>query len=160
MKVRVLWFGRPAASPYEGEVETYRRRVGRRWPAEDMPLKPVAAGRQADPRRALRDEAERVGGRLTEGWVTIILDENGKLLDSGELARLLAELEAGGVPGVSFVIGSDLGLDPKLRSGASQVLALGRLTYPHLLARLVLWEQLFRATDILGGGRYHRHGLQ
>lgn len=160
MKVRVLWFGRPAASPYEDEVETYRSRVARRWPAEDLPLKPTAGGRQDDPRRALRAEAEKMGRKLTEEWATIVLDERGELLDSEAFARLLGRLEDGGTPGTSFVIGSDLGLDPALRECATRVISLGPLTYPHQLARLVLWEQLYRAADILGGGRYHRHALQ
>jgi 23S rRNA (pseudouridine1915-N3)-methyltransferase len=155
-----LWFGRPAASPYEGEVETYRSRVARRWPAEDVPLKPAAGGREEDPRRALRAEAEKLCRRLPDGWATIVLDEHGELLDSEALARELEGLETVGTPGASFVIGSDLGLDPALRQDASRVISLGRLTYPHQLARLVLWEQLYRAADILSGGRYHRHALQ
>jgi 23S rRNA (pseudouridine1915-N3)-methyltransferase len=61
---------------------------------------------------------------------------------------------------VAFVVGSDLGLDPGLARTADRVVSLGPLTLPHRIARLVLWEQIFRATSILAGGRYHRLGVQ
>jgi len=59
---------------------------------------------------------------------------------------------------LAFVLGSDLGLAPSLRNRADDVISLSSMTLPHLLARLMLWEQLYRATDILGGGNYHRAG--
>jgi 23S rRNA (pseudouridine1915-N3)-methyltransferase len=64
------------------------------------------------------------------------------------------------VPGVLFAVGSDLGLDRGFVDQAGEQLSLSDLTLPHLLARLVLWEQLFRATQILGGGSYHRDVVQ
>jgi 23S rRNA (pseudouridine1915-N3)-methyltransferase len=57
---------------------------------------------------------------------------------------------------VVLVVGSDLGIDEPLRSEAKEVWALSRLTFPHLLARVVVLEQLFRALDIAAGGSYHR----
>ncbi len=160
MRVRVVWFGRPAGSPYEAEVERYRRRVSRRWPAEDVPLRPCTGGRGGDPRRVLLAEARSATDQLPAGWTLAALDEGGAAHDSEGLARLLEGLEGRGLPGIVFVVGSDLGLDPGLLAAAGLRLSLGTLTLPHLLARLVLWEQLFRATHILVGGGYHRPGLQ
>jgi 23S rRNA (pseudouridine1915-N3)-methyltransferase len=57
---------------------------------------------------------------------------------------------------MAFVIGSDLGLDGELKAAAQERLALSRLTLPHHLARLLLLEQLYRASDLLAGGQYHR----
>jgi 23S rRNA (pseudouridine1915-N3)-methyltransferase len=156
VRIRVLWFGRPKASPYEAEVDTYRRRVFRRWPAEDQAMRPVAEGRERDPRRAMAKEAETVRKQLPEGWAVVALDERGKRLDSVGFAEQMEQMEESGLPGVVFVVGSDLGLDHQLTSEARLRLALSPMTLPHLLARLVLWEQLFRATHILGGGSYHR----
>jgi 23S rRNA (pseudouridine1915-N3)-methyltransferase len=160
LKLRVLWFGRPAASPYETAVEEYRRRVGRRWPAEDLPLKPTAAGRGEDPKKVLRTEADTVRRRVPDGWRLVVLDERGDELDSEAFAAMLGGAEDAGLPGVALVVGSDIGLDPLLRQSAHHRLSLGPMTLPHLLARLVVWEQLFRATSILGGGGYHRHRVQ
>ncbi len=159
MKLRVVWFGRPGGSPFEAEVETYRRRVTRRWPADEVALKP-AGGRGGDPVRALTVEADAARRHLPSGWYTVVLDEHGQTPTSEELAARLGELEELGLPGIAFVVGSDLGVAPVLREAANETLSLGRLTLPHLLARLVLWEQLFRATHILGGGAYHRLSVQ
>jgi len=160
VKLRVIWFGRPAASPYESPVEEYRSRVSRRWPAEDLPLKPKSAGRGEDPARALRAEADAVRRLLPEGWHLLVLDEGGDAVDSEAFANLMGGAEDSGLPGMALVIGSDIGLDPELRRSAHLRISLGPMTLPHLLARLVVWEQLFRATSILGGGGYHRHRVQ
>lgn len=156
MKLAVLWFGRPAASPFEPQVETYRRRVCQRWPASDVALKPAAPGRDSDPARALAREARTVRERVPAGWLLMALDQRGRQVDSEELAATLAKVEERGSAGLALVIGSDLGLDRTLRAEAEQRIALSRLTLPHQIARLVVWEQLFRATHILGGGGYHR----
>lgn len=160
MKVRVVWCGRPAASPFEEQVATYRSRVARRWPAEDVPVRPTAGGRGADPARALAMEAERIRQHLPAGWQTVLLDESGTRVTSAGFAARLGELEGRSVPGVVFVVGSDLGLDRTLEQDAGWRLSLSDMTLPHLVARLLLWEQLFRATAILGGGAYHRDIVQ
>ena len=160
MKVRVLWLGRPAASPYEEQVERYRRRVTRRWPAEDIPLKPAGGGRSTDPRRALGEEARIVLGHVPDRWRLVALDERGDQLASEELAALLARAEDGGCPGLAFAVGSDLGLGGEVLDASWRRLSLSRMTLPHLLARLVLWEQLFRSADIRSGGAYHRRSVQ
>jgi len=156
VKLRVMWFGRPAQSPYEGEVASYRRRVARRWPAEDVALKPTRGGRDSDAARARAHEAELLRRQLPDGWRLVALDEGGRAVDSVGFARLLDGLERQGTQGVAFAVGSDLGLDPELVAAADDRVSLSPMTLAHLLARLLLWEQLFRATHILGGGAYHR----
>lgn len=160
MKIRVAWLGRATASPFEEQVETYRKRVARRWPAEDRPLRPVSGGRGRDPERALRLEGEILERQFDPGWHVVALDERGRARDSRDFATWMAALEDRGKPGVVFAIGSDLGLDRALIAGADERLSLSVMTLPHLLARLLLWEQLFRSTQILGGGAYHRVSVQ
>jgi 23S rRNA (pseudouridine1915-N3)-methyltransferase len=156
----VVWLGRPSASPYEEQVGTYIKRVTRRWPAEDRPSRPIAGGRNLDPGRALRLEAEVLEGRCEPGWQLVALDERGRTRDSDDLANWLAAFEDRGTPGVVFAIGSDLGLHRSLVDRADERLSLSAMTLPHLFARLLLWEQLYRATQILGGGAYHRVVVQ
>lgn len=160
MKVRVAWLGRPASSPYEREVETYRARVHRRWPSEDRPIRATAGGRDRDPERTLRLEADALLRHLEPGWRLLALDERGPALSSEAFARHLEEQVNRGVEGLLFVIGSDLGLHRELLEAADERMSLSAMTLPHLLARLLLWEQLFRAANILGGGAYHRVGVQ
>ena len=156
MRVSITWFGRRQASPYEEQIEIYRQRVNRRWKAEDRVLRPVAGGREKDSHRTLRLEAEMMLRHREPGWRLAVLDERGRGRDSIAFADWLGGLEDRGVVGVFFAIGSDLGLDPELVDGADERLSLSPMTLPHLLARLMLWEQLYRATDILSGGAYHR----
>jgi len=156
MRVGVTWFGRRQASPYEDQIETYRLRVNRRWKAEDRVLRPVAGGREKDSHRTLRLEAEMMLRHREPGWRLVALDERGKCRDSVAFAEWLGSLDDRSVNGVFFAIGSDLGLDPELVERADERLSLSPMTLPHLLARLMLWEQLYRATDILSGGAYHR----
>lgn len=160
MKIRVVWLGRPSASPYEREIENYRKRIQRRWPAEDRPVRAAAGGRDKDPERVLKLEADALLRHLGSGWRLVALDESGPALTSEAFAKRLARLADGGVEGVLFVIGSDLGLHADVLARADERLSLSPMTLPHLLARLVLWEQLFRAANILGGGAYHRVGVQ
>lgn len=159
MRVRVFWFGRPARSPYEAQVEDFRRRVSRRWPAEDVALKPATSIREADPEAALIREAETVLARIPPRWQMVVLDERGRSRTSTEFAHLLQATERQAPQGVAFVLGSDLGISPSLRDRADVVVSLSSMTLPHLLARLMVWEQLYRATDILGPGNYHRAGI-
>jgi 23S rRNA (pseudouridine1915-N3)-methyltransferase len=160
VKLKVLWFGRPAASPYEEQVETYRSRVSRRWQASDVALRPVAGGRAEDPQRVLRREAEAILSHRDPSWPMLALDERGTTRDSESLARWLARFEDDGVPGLTFVVGSDLGLHKVVVAEANHRLSLSAMTLPHQMARLVLWEQLFRCTSILAGGAYHRVCVQ
>jgi 23S rRNA (pseudouridine1915-N3)-methyltransferase len=160
VKIRVLWFGRPSVTPYSNQVETYRSRVRRRWPADDQPLRPAAGGRDADPHRALKAEAEIVRRKVSDGWVVVVLDESGKGMSSEEFARWLGGLEDRGVAGVAFVIGSDLGTDSALKASADRTISLGAMTWPHQMARVMLWEQLYRSVAILEGGGYHRLCVQ
>ena len=141
-------------------MATYRKRVSYRWPAEDVRLRPAPGGRDTDPRRALRAEGESILQHASGGWTLIALDERGEEVSSLQLAAMMRTFEESGTPGLSFVIGSDLGLDPEIVRAASRTLSLSRMTFPHLLVRLVLWEQLFRAADIVSGGGYHRRSIQ
>lgn len=160
MKVQVAWLGRPSASPFEGQVERYRKHVCRRWQAEDRPIKPASGGRERDPARALGLEARALERIREPGWRIVALDERGEVRTSEAFAGWMKALEERATPGVAFAVGSDLGLARDFVARTDETLSLSALTLPHLLARLLLWEQLYRATQILGGGAYHRNCVQ
>jgi 23S rRNA (pseudouridine1915-N3)-methyltransferase len=149
----LLWVGRQAPGAWQELAEEYRVRIARLVACNDTRVRPEA-GRAADPKRALRNEAARVREYLREGDTLIVLDERGRQMTSEQLAGWLSPRLPGGR--IVLVIGSDLGTDPALRREASDVWALSRLTLPHLLVRVVVLEQLYRALDIIFGGRYHR----
>lgn len=89
---------------------------------------------------------------------TVLLDERGKQMGSEAFAALLGRWRDDGVREARFVIGAADGHGEAARSGADLLLAFGAATWPHMLARAMLAEQLWRATSILAGHPYHRAG--
>jgi 23S rRNA (pseudouridine1915-N3)-methyltransferase len=104
-----------------------------------------------------RREADAILAALPANATAVALDSGGVAPDSAELAAALARWREAGRP-VCFVIGGAEGLDARVLSRADAVLSLGRLTWPHLLARAMLAEQLYRAQAIAAGHPYHRAG--
>ena len=101
------------------------------------------------------EEAKAIAGQLG-GGVTVALDERGKALGSDAFAQLLGRWRDAGKPAASFVIGGADGRDPDFVAGAELTLSFSPLTWPHQLVRIMLAEQLYRATTILSGHPYHR----
>jgi 23S rRNA (pseudouridine1915-N3)-methyltransferase len=101
------------------------------------------------------EEAKAIAAQAAEG-VLVALDERGKTLGSEDFAKRLLRWRDDGKPAVSFVIGGADGLDPALVARADLALSFSPLTWPHQLVRIMLAEQLYRATTILSGHPYHR----
>ncbi|HEX5757635.1 MAG TPA: 23S rRNA (pseudouridine(1915)-N(3))-methyltransferase RlmH [Thermoanaerobaculia bacterium] len=149
----VVWAGRHQRSSWEELCAGYRRRIARLAPIRDLPVR--ARGGAGDPQRR-RAEAEALLAALPDPCWPVALDPAGEALGSADLARRLARLRGEWPHPVAFLIGSDLGLDPAAAAAARWRLSLGPLTLSHELARLVLYEQLFRALSIEAGMGYHR----
>ena len=103
-----------------------------------------------------RGEAVLLGNAVPQGATVWVLDERGEALSSPEVARALARERDTGTGVLAFVIGGADGLDPDFRAGAQKALSLGPMVWPHMLARVMLSEQLYRAATILSGSPYHR----
>ena len=122
---------------------------------------PIAVTEIADapgaPAEAKRREAAAILAALPATAFAVALDQAGAAPDSPALARLLERWLGASRP-LCFLIGGAEGLDGAVIARADAVLSLGQLTWPHLLARALLAEQLFRASAILSGHPYHRAG--
>lgn len=140
MLLHVIARGKIGRSPEAELVERYARRIA--WPLKLTEL-PESGGRIPDPQTPFR---------------TVLLDERGQQLASQDFARKLEAWRDGGVREVRFMIGAADGHGDAGRDEADLLLAFGAATWPHLLARAMLVEQLFRATSILAGHPYHRAG--
>jgi 23S rRNA (pseudouridine1915-N3)-methyltransferase len=106
-------------------------------------------------------ELPEVGGATPQALAPareVLLDERGQQLSSEEFAALLGKWRDEGVREVRFLIGAADGHGDAARQGADMLLGFGAMTWPHLLARAMLAEQLWRATSILAGHPYHRSG--
>ena len=140
MLLHVIARGKIARSPEADLVARYEKRMT--WPFRHTEL-PETGGRIPPPQTPCR---------------TILLDERGKDLPSEELARILSGWREDGIRETRFVIGAADGHSKTERAEADLLLAFGKATWPHLLARAMLAEQLYRATTIVAGHPYHRSG--
>ena len=104
-------------------------------------------------------EATAIRRALPQPHRLVTLDRRGRAMDSRELAAYLQKGREEWPHALAFVVGSDLGLAPELVAAAHLSLSLSALTLPHQLARLVLWEQLYRGLSLTAGIKYHRAPL-
>lgn len=138
MLLHVISRGKIGRSPEAELVARYEKRMT--WPARFTEL-PDVGGRMPEPVGQTR---------------IVLLDERGRNLSSEELAATLARWRDEGVREARFLIGAADGHGEDLRGKADLLLAFGKATWPHLLARAMLAEQLYRAASIIAGHPYHR----
>lgn len=141
MLLHIIARGKIGRSPESELVDRYLKRIG--WPTKVTEL----------PDR---------GGTIPAATVNpvrlVAMDERGKNLSSAEFAAILSRWRDDGVRETRFLIGAADGHDQALRDQADLLLSYGAATWPHMLARAMLAEQLFRATSIIAGHPYHREG--
>jgi len=146
--VRIVCVGRIGSGP---EAALFARYAARLRPPPAVVEVPAARGSEAEIRRR---EAASLAQAVPGGTWVAALDQGGRALGSEALAGLLQDL----VRPACFVIGGAEGLDAAVLARADAVLSFGPQTWPHLLVRLMLAEQLFRAQSIAAGHPYHRAG--
>jgi 23S rRNA (pseudouridine1915-N3)-methyltransferase len=120
----------------------------------------VDTSRAGTPAARMAEEAAKLANRLPIPARRIAMDETGRTLSSEAFAKHLGQLRDRGCRDLVFLIGGPDGLAPSLRDGAEERLAFGPQTWPHLLVRAMLAEQIYRALAILSGHPYHRGGLR
>lgn len=155
MRLRIGAVGRLRSGPAKLLVDDYARRFDK-----------TARGLGFGPLDLVEVEDRRGGGMAAEarllekivpaGAVVCVLDERGETLTSPGFAARIAGLRDQGRSDLVFLIGGADGLDPALRSRADMRLSFGAMVWPHMLARVMLAEQLYRAASILAGSPYHR----
>ncbi len=155
MKLHVCAVGRLRAGPERVLTDDYYERLDRT--GRPLGLGPVLEHEVEDKKGGgMAAEAELLARLVPAGSVLVTLDERGRVMSSPEFAAMLAKWRDGGRQDVALVIGGADGIDPGLRSRAEASLSFGAMVWPHMLVRVMLAEQLYRAATILAGGPYHR----
>lgn len=155
MRVHVCAVGRLRAGPERDLVDDYLQRFDRTGRA--LSLGPLVEHEVEDKRGGgMAAEAELLSRAVPSGAVMVTLDERGRVLSSPEFAERIARWRDGGRQDLAFVIGGADGIDPGLRARADFSISFGRMVWPHMLVRVMLAEQLYRAAAILAGTPYHR----
>lgn len=159
MKITIHAVGRMKAGPEKDLAARYLDRFARSGPAlglEFAGLTEIAESRAAGATERGREEADRLFSTMDEKAALVLLDERGKNLTSPNFAERLAGLRDEGRRLTVFAIGGPDGHEQRLRDRATLTWSFGALTWPHQMARIMLAEQLYRATTILSGHPYHR----
>jgi len=137
---------------FVGRAQSMGRRMG--FPA--VTCEEIAVSKDRDVKKRRADEAERLAHRVPDGAHIILLDAKGKGMTSEDFAELLGTMRDAGTKNLAFVIGGPDGLAPLPGKKSSRSLAFGPQTWPHLMVRAMLSEQIYRALTILAGHPYHR----
>jgi 23S rRNA (pseudouridine1915-N3)-methyltransferase len=159
MRVVIAAVGRLKDGPERVLFEKYRARFeaqGQRLGLSPVSWLEIAESPAATPERRKHEEAAGLGKLTRQAEAMIALDRGGRSITSDGVARLLAKLRDDGTKVAAFAIGGPDGLSRELLATARHTLAFGAITLPHQLARIILVEQLYRASTILAGHPYHR----
>jgi 23S rRNA (pseudouridine1915-N3)-methyltransferase len=140
MRLHIIARGKIGRSPEAELVDRYLKRIS--WPTKVTEL-PDRGGAMPPAERNSK---------------TILFDEKGEQLTSSQIAALLGRWRDDGVAETRFCLGAADGFDDADRGAADKLIAFGKATWPHMLARAMLAEQLYRATSILANHPYHREG--
>ena len=143
--------GRARAGPERDLYETYARRLT--WP---LTLREFEEKRRLPPAELKNRESALLLDAIPQGAAAVVLEATGGTLSSDSFADSLGKWRDDGRPAVAFVIGGADGLSGNVRDRADLLLAFGRQTWPHMLVRVMLIEQIYRAQQILAGHPYHR----
>lgn len=159
MQVTIHAIGRMKKGPEQELLKRYCDRFSKSGTAlgiQAQALRELPESRAHDTDARKVDEAERLLQTIQSQDIIIALDERGKSLTSPDFAQKIADWRDDGASHIHFILGGPDGLDQALRQRADFTLCFGAATWPHQIARIMLAEQLYRATTILSGHPYHR----
>jgi len=156
----VICVGKMKEKPYRQMADEYLKRLSRFGGYEeieipDMP-EPSGGGSPALEERTKEREGEGILKAIRSGDRVIAMVIGGREYDSPGLAEHIRKLRDGGAGRIVFVIGGSLGIGKNVMERADETVSMGRMTFPHQLARVMLLEQLYRAEKINAGERYHK----
>ena len=157
--ITLITMGKLKEKFYISAAEEYAKRLGAycrfslvELPEQRLPENPSPAEISA----GLEKEAELIQTKIPKGaWLCVFTPE-GKELSSEQFAQKLSEVKISGKSAACFLIGSSFGMAQKIKDKADFRLSMGKMTFPHHLARIMVLEQLYRAEAIQAGSKYHK----
>ncbi|MBN2354985.1 23S rRNA (pseudouridine(1915)-N(3))-methyltransferase RlmH [candidate division KSB1 bacterium] len=155
MKIGLITVGKPTDPHYHALCEEYVRRIRHYLPLHWEMVRPVRIKSISDAEARAR-EAELLNAKFSSQQWVVALDRSGAEFDSRTFASWLQKRLNDGNKSLAFLIGGPLGLDRSIVEKADQTISLSRLTFAHELAAVVLLEQIYRAFNLLHGGKYHK----
>ena len=152
MKISICSVGKANESYIKEGVDQFTKRIGHYYPIDWQLITP---SKLTDPIAIKKAEAESILKSLAKSDILILLDEKGKMLNSPGLANLIQKQANQSAQRIVFLIGGAYGVDEEIKQRANFTWSISDLVFPHMLVRLMLAEQIYRACSILANEKYH-----
>lgn len=158
-QITLLAMGKLKEKFYLSAAEEYKKRLGAYCDFRLLELPEYRLPENPSPGEitlGLEKETETIRGKIPKGAWLCVLTPEGKELSSPQLAETMKQVKLSGKSCACFLIGSSFGIDEALKAQADFRLSMGKMTFPHHLARIMVLEQLYRAEAIQAGSKYHK----
>ncbi len=155
MKILLLSVGKPHEPYISKGVEDFTQRIGRYYPVDWQLIPPVKNAASLPENELKKQEGKQVLQALQPADFLVLLDERGKQLSSVELAGFIEQKAVAGTKRLVFLVGGAFGVDDAVSQQAGFTWSLSKLIFPHMLVRLILAEQVYRACTIIRNEKYH-----
>jgi 23S rRNA (pseudouridine1915-N3)-methyltransferase len=152
LKLSILSVGKGHESYIKEGVDQFTKRIGHYYPIDWQLITP---SKLTEPVQIKKAEAASILKSLTATDILVLLDEKGKMLNSPGLANLIQQKANQSAQRIVFLIGGAYGVDAEIKTRANFTWSISELVFPHMLVRLILAEQVYRACSILANEKYH-----
>ena len=159
LKLNFIVMGSLSEKHWQDACDEYKKRLGADCKVTEWQLKEQKLPRDPGEEQiaaALEKEAEQILSKISPRSYTVALCVEGKSMDSPSLAARLDAVATGGIGEINFIVGSSHGLSEKVKRSANLRLSMSELTFPHQLARVMLYECVYRCVQINRGTKYHK----
>ena len=150
LKVDIIAAGHLRKGPLHDLFLEYKKRI--KW---SLTIHEIES-KKSSPQAVQQEEADKILSKIDSRATVVVMDERGNGLKSIDFAKTLQNLQDSGERHIQFIIGGADGLTDEVRDRANILLSFGQQTWPHMMARIMLLEQIYRAQQIIVGHPYHR----
>ena len=155
MKFQFINIGKPHDEHLKKAVDDFTKRISNYYSVEWLIIPPVKNAAVLPEAELKKQEGKLILNKLKTDDFVVLLDETGKQLSSVELSAFIQQKINGGTRCVVFLIGGAFGVSDTIKQRADFTWSLSKLVFPHMIVRLILAEQVYRACTILRNEKYH-----
>ena len=155
MKLQLWSIGKPHDNILKNAIEDFTKRINNYYTAEWIIIPPIKNTSSLSEAELKKQEAKIIFSKLNKDDFLVLLDESGKQLSSAELANFIQQKASANIRSIIFLIGGAYGVSDEIKQRANFRWSLSKLVFPHMLVRLILAEQVYRACTILRNEKYH-----
>ena len=159
MQINIIYVGNIKDKYFSDAVKEYEKRLSAYCKVVNTEIKETKIPENASAaqiNKAIEEEGEKILSVLPQKSYKIALAVEGTMLSSEDLAKKIDFSLTGGYSSISFIIGGAFGMSEKVKKSCDMMLSVSRMTFTHRMMRVIILEQIYRAYNILSGGKYHK----